>query len=459
MLTRIEIDGFKNLLGFSAEFGPFTCIAGPNAVGKSNLFDAIEFLSLLAELPLKEAAKRIRGGGEIRDLFWTDGKNRVDQMRFAVEMLAEPVEILAFPEEEWEWALAKSMDSDDWERTTPQGIHSYRYELTLALEESEIHGVSRLRLLEESIREQGHEITQFPRFPGAGQIRDKLHATGGLGGDGSFRFHGTGATPPHHKQTTLGSPIGGEGHAVLAARREMQSWRRLALDPVSLRLPDNLDDLDEEFTVVGAHLPATIYRLAHQSHDGYPPDPEGFYARLATRLSDLVNLRHIEIDRDDKHRLLSLEVEDADGGKFPARALSDGTLRFLVLATLSFVRKQRLLCIEEPENGIHPGRIQSLVDLIRDLATNPEEDLQYETTLRQVIINTHSSDLVRAVYKESDADILVATQTVIPGPFGQGAHVLRLSPLTGTWRCSDQNPGIGILPLVDYLGGTAAPRE
>jgi AAA15 family ATPase/GTPase len=52
MLTRIEIDGFKNLLGFSAEFGPFTCIAGPNAVGKSNLFDAIEFLSLLAELPL-----------------------------------------------------------------------------------------------------------------------------------------------------------------------------------------------------------------------------------------------------------------------------------------------------------------------------------------------------------------------------------------------------------------------
>ena len=40
MLTRIEIDGFKNLLGFSAEFGPFTFIAGPNAVGKSNLFDA-----------------------------------------------------------------------------------------------------------------------------------------------------------------------------------------------------------------------------------------------------------------------------------------------------------------------------------------------------------------------------------------------------------------------------------
>lgn len=29
MLTRLEVDGFENLLGFHAQFGPFTCIAGP----------------------------------------------------------------------------------------------------------------------------------------------------------------------------------------------------------------------------------------------------------------------------------------------------------------------------------------------------------------------------------------------------------------------------------------------
>jgi len=55
MLTRLEIDGFKNLLGFSVDLGPFTCIAGPNGVGKSNLFDAIRFLSLLADHSLTEA--------------------------------------------------------------------------------------------------------------------------------------------------------------------------------------------------------------------------------------------------------------------------------------------------------------------------------------------------------------------------------------------------------------------
>jgi hypothetical protein len=31
MLTRLGIDGFKNMLGLAIDFGPFTCIAGVNA--------------------------------------------------------------------------------------------------------------------------------------------------------------------------------------------------------------------------------------------------------------------------------------------------------------------------------------------------------------------------------------------------------------------------------------------
>ena len=55
MLTRFEVSGFKNLENVSVDFGPFTCIAGPNSVGKSNLFDAIEFLSLLSDHNFLEA--------------------------------------------------------------------------------------------------------------------------------------------------------------------------------------------------------------------------------------------------------------------------------------------------------------------------------------------------------------------------------------------------------------------
>ena len=50
MLTRLKVNGFKNLVDVDVSFGPFTCVAGVNGVGKSNLFDAITFLGALAEL-------------------------------------------------------------------------------------------------------------------------------------------------------------------------------------------------------------------------------------------------------------------------------------------------------------------------------------------------------------------------------------------------------------------------
>src|SRR3712207_9354874 len=73
MLTRLKVSGFKNLLEVDASFSPFTCIAGGNAVGKSNLFDAIMLLSALADRPLIEAAMSVRDEGgraaDIRTLF------------------------------------------------------------------------------------------------------------------------------------------------------------------------------------------------------------------------------------------------------------------------------------------------------------------------------------------------------------------------------------------------------
>ncbi|WP_391530790.1 AAA family ATPase, partial [Candidatus Frankia nodulisporulans] len=91
MLTRLEVDGFKNLLGLTVDFGPYTCIVGPNAVGKSNIFDVIEFLSLLADHQFLEAAQRLRSvgshGGDPRSLFWNLGVGGSASMKIAVEMI------------------------------------------------------------------------------------------------------------------------------------------------------------------------------------------------------------------------------------------------------------------------------------------------------------------------------------------------------------------------------------
>src|SRR3954470_17289886 len=90
MLTRLNVSGFKNLVGADVRFGPFTCIAGANGVGKSNLFDAIRFLSALAnDQSLIEAAKSVREGrtADVRNLFHRVGEHHDDRMSFEAEMI------------------------------------------------------------------------------------------------------------------------------------------------------------------------------------------------------------------------------------------------------------------------------------------------------------------------------------------------------------------------------------
>jgi len=74
MLTRLKVSGFKNLVDVDVRFGPFTCIAGVNGVGKSILFDAIRFISALANgKTFAEAAMSVREedstSSDIRSLF------------------------------------------------------------------------------------------------------------------------------------------------------------------------------------------------------------------------------------------------------------------------------------------------------------------------------------------------------------------------------------------------------
>lgn len=89
MLTRIEVDGFKTFEGFGLEVGPFVVVLGPNASGKSNLFDAVRLLSHLAGTDHRTAVKGLRG--EPHELFrrQTDGSPGT-RMTFAVEVLLDP---------------------------------------------------------------------------------------------------------------------------------------------------------------------------------------------------------------------------------------------------------------------------------------------------------------------------------------------------------------------------------
>jgi len=90
MLVRLQVDGFKNLVNFDLRFGALTCIAGANGIGKSNVFDAIDFLRRLADNTLLDSALGVRSGdgtGDPRRLFSFDGSKYADEMRFVADMI------------------------------------------------------------------------------------------------------------------------------------------------------------------------------------------------------------------------------------------------------------------------------------------------------------------------------------------------------------------------------------
>jgi energy-coupling factor transporter ATP-binding protein EcfA2 len=86
MLTRIEIDGFKTFQDFALDVPPFLVVIGPNAAGKSNLFDAIAFLARLAQgATVRQAVREARG--QLTGLLHRDSTGgQVQQMRFAVDL-------------------------------------------------------------------------------------------------------------------------------------------------------------------------------------------------------------------------------------------------------------------------------------------------------------------------------------------------------------------------------------
>jgi AAA15 family ATPase/GTPase len=89
MFTRIEIDGFKSFEGFGLDLRPFSVVVGANAAGKSNLFDALRFISRLAETDIRSAMQDLRG--EPHEFFRVGYDQKpCSRMKFAVELLLDP---------------------------------------------------------------------------------------------------------------------------------------------------------------------------------------------------------------------------------------------------------------------------------------------------------------------------------------------------------------------------------
>ncbi|MEV0154559.1 AAA family ATPase [Micromonospora sp. NPDC050686] len=459
MLTRLEVQGFKNLLDVDVEFGPFTCIAGANGIGKSNLFDVIEFLSYLATDSLQQASQRVRGtagrvGSDPRDLFRDGYRSAHHRMTLAAEMI-----------------VPRQVQDDLGERTRPSATW-LRYEVVLGYEPSRgEHGTGGLRVVSEDLRQvdPAQSRLRFPAAPGFldavvvhdDQRRVFLSTDVAATNDGViFDLHADGSGPEKSRfteragRTVLSTTSTSDYPTILAVRREMQSWRRLALEPYALRAPDEAVN-PEQLSSRGRHLAATLHRIAHAPD--WSGDPERTYATVAGRLADLgVNVETLDVEFDEVRQTFTLFLQEKGGLRLPARALSEGTLRFLALCVLlQDADLTGLVCMEEPENGLYPAVLPAMMQLVQDLAVDPTESPVDNNPFRQVIVNTHSPAVVQLCDPD---DLLLGQLKPKATPDGAIARSLSLLPFRGSWRTVPGRPTFSEADVVTYLANPSAAR-
>lgn len=452
MLTRLKVSGFKNLESVDVRFGPFTCVLGLNGVGKSNLFDAIALLAALADKSLAEAAASVRGAegrvGDVRALFQDlGGGRRAAEMSFVAEMIipASGVDDLGSPAVasmtflRYELALRRREEGSN---LGPLEVARESLEHINKTGSGEVLGFPSASAWRDSVITGRRTVPYIETVMEDGKVLIKTRSDA-EGGGGSPRK----ALARNMPRTVLSTANNAAEHRTLVlARHEMMGWTQFQLEPSALRAPDALN-APGVLSSNGAHLPATLNALGREHERVGLGTAEDIQQQVANRLAQLYeSVRTLRVERDEKRELLSIVLEDVHGAEHPAASLSDGTLRFLALAILeASPQGPSVLCLEEPENGIHPERIPAMIQLLRDIAVDTGRPVGADNPMRQVIVNTHSPGVAQVVPDET----LVVAEGEVSSRAGRLRRTLRLRGMRGTWRGSLD--GASVIPLVPYL--------
>ncbi|MBI1987291.1 MAG: AAA family ATPase [Nitrospinae bacterium] len=393
MLTRIEIDGFKTFENFHLDLGPFLVIVGPNASGKSNLFDAIQLLSRLASADLRTAVKGLRG--EPHELFrrWSDGTPG-DKISLAVEVLLNPTV------------------RDPWGGDVEISHTRIRYDVQIE-RRHDARGIERLVVAQEyaapilAMKDKwrpggnGPSVSFKQAYMRYRRQKPWLE-TGDEEGTPIFHIHQDGKAGRKRsaqaaEATVLSSITSAEFPHLFALREELRSWRFLQLDPGSLRRPSPTT-APEMLEPDGSNLATVLARIRAETKT--ETNPKGAIADIAADLAALIpGVLDVGVEEDRQNREYRVNVTLRDELPFSSRVVSDGTLRVLALLTMLHDPKHRgLVCFEEPENGVHPARLKALIRHLREMVTDPtSEEIDPDEPLSQMLLNSHSPVVLSAL--------------------------------------------------------------
>ena len=341
-IHRIKL---KNLLSFGPkglelELKPLNVLIGPNGSGKSNF---IEMMGLLKAVP-EDLHKVIEENGGCADWMW-HGEPRVSSAELEIAVAG------------------------------PDAGKPLRYYLLFSSDSG------RFRLIEERLEDE-------PGQPGADPCV-YLHSDGAQATARSSD-PGERASPTQSRVhlTTLYQPALPLSNFKDPARYPELAYMTDGLGRISLyrhwsfgrhtptRSPQKPDRSSDFLVEDLRNLGLVLNRLMR--------DPE-VRQRLLKALGDLyegVSDFHVDIEYDTVQIFLREEKVEV-----PATRLSDGTLRHLcLLVILCHPDPPPLVCIEEPELGLHPDILPGLADLLREASERC-----------QLIVTTHSDVLVDAL--------------------------------------------------------------
>ena len=423
MLTRIHIKGYKSLADVEVKLRPLSVLFGPNAAGKSNFLDALQLLSKMAtSKTLKDAFAPPYRGKPLESFHMTttscSGVRHRRRLRFSIEADFRLSD-----------AIVKAVNRQIREMRQPGGERQGRKT-----------GHRSAQVRERDLRYRvGIEM-----LPQSGFLRVTDEYLAAL----NSRGEPTGARKPfierkgqrlHLRMERQSHPFYHElllDHTLLslphypphyphlvAARRELENWLFFYFEPREhMRAPGPVREV-RHIGLMGEELAAYLNTLkVTQSRQ---------FEAIERALQMLIpGMEGIEVDVSD---LGEVELRLRENGvAIPARVLSEGTLRMLgLLALAAGGDASALVGFEEPENGVHPGRIRLIAELLNTQKTLGQT---------QYIVTTHSPILPDLTPDESLFAVRKVERQTRIDPFSTWGTLARRAGIDEALDESRQHP-------------------
>lgn len=327
-LKTLVMKRFRSIPSERVTFDNPTIFVGRNGAGKSNLISAFAFLADAMSTPLQAVVDKAGGLGAVRHR--GAGKSYPPNLGLRVEL--------------------EGANGAAW-----SGFYAF-----------ELKPLGSSPFVFSVLREQCRVTSESRSY-----FFDR--------GENGFRSNLPGIRPAVDP-ASLALPLVGGEKSFAPILRTLAGFRVYSIEPARLRElqePDAGTSLRSD----GGNVTSVLREIERQS--------AGDFARISEFLASIVpHTSRVEVKKHGKS--LGLEVAQDWPEKrrlrFEGPSLSDGTLRAIGLITAVFQRPvPSLVAIEEPEATIHPGALESILDLL---------DLAARRT--QVVLTTHSPELLEA---------------------------------------------------------------